>query len=180
MSRREWGRRLVHVGLGSGAYLLPLVSGPVAAAVLAVATLHNAFALPRLPVIRLLLRAEGGGLRGLVLYPLVLLGLVLILRERHQQVVQAAWLALAVGDGLAPGLATLFRRPAWPWNGEKAVPASCAAFALAFVAMIPTLPLSLAAAGTGGGLLGETLPRPCDDNLMVPLFAAGAALAVHG
>jgi len=179
VTSREWTRRLVHIGVGAGAFLLPLVPWSAAMAVLVAAVLHNAFVLPRLSVGRRLLRADGGGRLGLVLYPLVLLVLVILCGERVE-IVQGAWLAMAVGDGLAPIIGARLRRPVWPWRSDKSVTASLLAYALAGATMILVLPLCTAMAATLGGLVGEALPRPFNDNLTVPLLAAGAVYAMQG
>ena len=184
MTGREGARRLVHVGLGGLAWFLPLVSWKVAAIVFLLGTLANAFLLPRLPAFRLLMRpsspeGDPGGLRGLVLYPLVLLGLTLLFRDREEPVI-AAWLAMALGDGLAPLLAHAFGGPAWPWNARKRILPSCLAFGVSVLAMVTLLPPATALWAGTLGLLGESLPGPVDDNLTVPLLAAGGTLIGGG
>jgi dolichol kinase len=179
VSRRELVRRLVHTCLGAGAYLLAFISWEWAAALFAAAVLVNALLLPRLPGMKFLMRADGSGHAGLILYPLVLLLLTLAFRDRVA-VVQAAWLAMAVGDGLAPLFGEFLERPAWPWCRSKSVPASVIAFGLAFTAMLPVLSPAVAAAAAGAGLLGESLPPPSNDNLVVPVLAAAAVLAAGG
>ncbi|MAG54782.1 MAG: hypothetical protein CMJ83_00670 [Planctomycetes bacterium] len=177
MKGREALRRTVHVGLGAGAFLLPVVGWLPMAALCAVAVAFNFWALPRLPVTRFLVRdGHDDGHRGLVLYPAGLLFLILLFRDTYAPV-QAGWLALALGDGLAPGFGRWFSRPRWPWCPDKAVPASVLAFAVSGSVMGLLIPWPGAVAGAVAGLLAETLPG--EDNLAVPLFAA-AGVALTG
>lgn len=180
MNGREGMRRLVHVGFGVGAWLLPLLGWEVVAFVCAAGVLFNALLLPRLPMTRVLLR-EGAdsGHRGIVLYPLVLFVAVCLFRERHAPT-QVAWCALAIGDGLAPVLGRWLRAPSWPWNPDKTVTASLAAFALAAVLAQSLVPPTVAWSAMGVAVLFESLPGPVDDNLTVPASAAATAWLLGG
>lgn len=177
MRETEVLRRLVHVGLGGGAWLLPILGWELVAVLAALAVPFNLLALPRIPGLRRLERPGGRGRTGLVLYPLVVLALVVVFRERRE-VAQAGWLALAVGDGCAPLLGVWMSRPRWPWLQEKSVPASLVAFGLAGLCMLSLMPAAAAAAGAAGGLLGEVAPLPADDNLLVPMAAVLAVLII--
>lgn len=179
MTAREGWRRAVHVALGGGAWLLPVLGWEVVAGLCAAATAFNALLLHRLPITRGLVRPDGGGRVGLVLYPLVLLALVLVFRDRHVPT-QAAWLALAVGDGLAPVMGAFMKRPRWPWNVRKSVPATATAFALAAALLTTLTGAALAFPAMAVGAVAESLPGPLDDNLTVPVAAAVAAALVGG
>ena len=174
VSNRELLRRGVHIALGVGAFLLPVLGWKIVAILSASAVPVNAWLLGRLPLGRLLLR-EGAdaGTRGLVLYPLVVFALCVVFRERHAPI-QAGWLALAVGDGCAPLLARRLPHRAWPWNRLKSIWSSGAAFVLAAGTMVPLIGLWPAVASASAGCLGESLPAPSDDNLTTPVLAAAA------
>ena len=135
MTRRELWRRGMHVALGSGAWLLPVLGWPLVAGLCAFGLLFNLFLLHRLPWTRDLRRpGSGDGRRGLILYPLVLLALLLVFRADHLPV-QAGWVALALGDGLTPLAGALLPGPRWPWNRNKSVAATAAAFTVAWGAL---------------------------------------------
>lgn len=181
MTLREFKRRLIHLGLGAGAFLLPVLGWKVVAGLALVATCTNALILPRLNWTSFLLRdAKDRGLLGLILYPMVVLGLVLVFRDWYVPT-QAGWLALAIGDGLAPIFGMRLKSPRWPWNHSKSIPASVSAFVVASAVMVLIAPLHVALFAGLLGLIGETLPKPINDNLSVPFGAAlGAALLTGG
>lgn len=174
MTRNEAGRRLLHAALGAGAFAVPLIPWPVLALASAAAAAGNAWVLPRLAWTRWLLREGGdGGRRGLVLYP-VAVGLLAVVFRDDPEPIQAGWLALALGDGLAPFFGALWPAPRWPWNPRKSVTASVLAFAVAAALIAGVVPLPRALAAAAAGLLGESLPAPVEDNLSVPALASGA------
>jgi dolichol kinase len=176
MTSREWARRSVHVGLGALAWVVPLVPWSLVAATAALATLANAFLLPRVSLGKWLLRpGADSGHRGLVTYPLAIAILSLLAREDHE-FVQAGWIALAFGDGLAPIFALLASRPKWPWNARKSVGATVLAFGVAGLLAATVLSPREAACACGLAALMESLPRPVEDNLAVPMGAAGGLL----
>jgi uncharacterized protein (TIGR00297 family) len=128
---------------------------------------------------------------GILLYPLAVLGLILVFRDELWKAA-ALWGILAVGDGLAALLGLAAGGPRLPWNRAKSwagflafvVGGTMAASVLAvWTLRLPvaawasphvlavTAPLALVCA------LVESLPTTLDDNLTVPLVGA-AALAL--
>ena len=150
MTRREAARRILHVLLGAGAFLVPLLGWVALAALCAAAAAANAWLLPRLAATRWLLRdARDGGRRGLVLYPVAVGVLALVFRDEHGPI-QAGWLALAVGDGLAPFFGEVLRGPRWPWNAAT-MRSGCARTSLRLSARAePTAVASMARPGATG------------------------------
>ncbi len=182
MTRSEVPRQLVHIAVGAIALSLKFLTWPQAAAMAVAAVLFNLFVLPRLThrVFR------PGDLdrpwaSGIVIYPLAVLGLILIFRERLD-LAAAAWGILAAGDGMATLVGTNVRSPRLPWNPDKSV-AGLAAFivaaSLASVGLllwttggVATTPLWWAVAASVVAGLVETIPIRLDDNWSVPLAAA--------
>jgi len=172
----------VHIAVGAIALSLKFLTWPQAAAMAVAAVLFNLFVLPRLThrVFR------PGDLdrpwaSGIVIYPLAVLGLILIFRERLD-LAAAAWGILAAGDGMATLVGTNVRSPRLPWNPDKSV-AGLAAFivaaSLASVGLllwttggVATTPLWWAVAASVVAGLVETIPIRLDDNWSVPLAAA--------
>jgi len=110
-------RQLVHAGAGLLAFLLRFMTWPQAALLAVAALAFNAVVLPR--VMPTLVRpSDAGGRRGLLFHPLSLLALVLIFRERLD-IVAAAWVVLAFGDGAATLIGTSVGGPRLPWNPAK-------------------------------------------------------------
>lgn len=179
MTAREGSRRALHVALGAGVWLLPVLGWEIVAGLSGFGCMFNLLLLHRLPLTRGLVREDGGGRLGLILYPVVVLALVLVFREQHAPI-QAGWLALAVGDGLAPVFGMLLPRPRWPWNPSKTVPATAAAFAIAAALLTTLTDATLAFSAMGVGALVESLPGSVDDNLTVPIAAAAAAFLLGG
>jgi dolichol kinase len=171
---RGLARRVVHTGLAGGALLLPLFPwGASVLALTAAACFNAAILAPR----AWLARVDGRGSRGLVLYPLVL-AILLLYYQEDVVPVQCAWFAMAVGDGLAP----LFRHGGapWPWRRDKEMSATFLAYGLSAVLMVSVVPWPVALAAALAGAVAETLPEPLDDNLCVPIAAAGAAHFARG
>jgi uncharacterized protein (TIGR00297 family) len=176
----------VHIGVGAIALSLKFLTWPQAAAMAVAAVLFNLFVLPRLTD-RVFRPGDRDRLwsTGIVLYPLAVLGLILVFRERLD-LAAAAWGILAAGDGMATLIGTTVRSPRLPWNPEKSIAGLLAficAGALAAVGLLVWTsgePLSSAVIVTGvvaavvAGF-AETIPITLDDNLTVPV-AAGAAL----
>lgn len=186
MTRSEVPRQLVHIGVGAIALSLRFLTWQQAAAMAVAAILFNLFVLPRLTD-RVFRPGDRDRLwtTGIVLYPLAVLGLILVFRERLD-LAAAAWGILAAGDGMATLAGTTIRSPRLPWNHEKSVAGLLAfvtAGALAAVGLLVWTtggPLTVTVIVTGvvaavvAGFV-ETVPITLDDNLTVPL-AAGAAL----
>jgi dolichol kinase len=172
-------RRSLHLLLGAGAYLLPWLGWRAGAVLCAVAAIANTWILPHLAPTRVLLRPGNDGRLGLILYPAVLGVLLLVFRDDYLPT-RAGWLAMAVGDGIAPWLGRLLPRPRWPWLPGKSLSASAAASTLAAATMLPVMPPAAAGAAALGGLAGEALSGIVDDNLSVPALAAICAWGVTG
>lgn len=180
MSGREGLRRAVHVGFGGIAWFIPILGWQVCAGVCATGVAFNWFLLPRLPLTRDLLRTgDDSGHLGIVFYPAVLLASCLVFREDHAPT-QAAWCAMAFGDGLAPLFGQWLRRPSWPRRPDKAIPASLASFALAGIAAQSMMPAPTAWCAMGVAVLIEGFSGPVDDNLTVPVAAAVTAWWIGG
>ncbi len=125
---------------------------------------------------------------GILAYPLAVLGLVLLFRDRLWMAA-AGWGILAVGDGMASLVGQTAGGPRLPWNPRKgwAGFAAFVAFGTAAAALLAAwtarLPLDPAAAhwprtlGVAFALalacaLVESLPTTLDDNVTVPIAVA--------
>jgi dolichol kinase len=172
MTHNEILRRLVHVLIGVGAYLVPVI-GVKAALVLAIVAIPaNAWLLPHLPGLRRVIRADGSGTRAIWLYPFSCALLLAVFYERPS-FAQAGWLALGLGDGMAPFLAAVMGGPSWPWCARKRVLVSGGAGLIAGLAVLPVVPLPAAAAVAAVGAVADGLPL--EDNLSWPLLCGTAA-----
>jgi uncharacterized protein (TIGR00297 family) len=189
----ERTRQTIHVAMGAFALLLRYLSWWEAAILAATALGFNWFVLPRIGGRRLYRTTEHtrGYSAGMLLYPLAVL-LLLLLFPARLDIVAAAWGVLAAGDGMATIAGTHVRGPRVPWNRDKSIAGSFALFlfggvAGAFLAWWcraavtppPSLWFSLGApfAAAGAAALAETIPVRLDDNLTVPLTAAGVLWA---
>jgi uncharacterized protein (TIGR00297 family) len=189
----ERTRQTVHVAMGAFALLLRYLSWWQAAVLAAGALGFNCFLLPHFGGSRLYRTAEHtrGYSAGMLLYPLAVLLLVLMFPARLD-IVAAAWGILAAGDGMATIVGTHVRGPRVPWNRDKSIAGSLALFifggvAGAFLAWwcrpavtpAPNLWFSLGVpfAAAAAAALAETIPVRLDDNLTVPLTAAGVLWA---
>ncbi len=191
MSHSETARQAVHITMVGWAFLLRVLTWPQAAALAITALLFNAFVLPHAGG-RAIFRPDDlrrGVPAGILFYPLSVLLLVLIFRNRLD-IAAAAWAILAVGDGVATIAGRGLASPRLPWNPDKSV-AGSVSFVLAGggagtllcwwtqpaltspapAAFVIGAPLCAAVAAA----LVESLPGRLDDNLSVP-FAAGATL----
>jgi uncharacterized protein (TIGR00297 family) len=180
------------------AYIPPLYAFVLALAAL----LHNHLILPRYA--RGLLREdpeEGTvGDRGIILYPAVIAVLILLF-ARRMEIVAAAWGVLAFGDGAATIGGRLLRGPRLSWNPEKTWSGLVAFLVVGGIAAVflfgwvhgglhditdPVPRLECSISNTWGwwgipvliavlvAAITESLPLGVDDNLSVPLMAAGA------
>jgi uncharacterized protein (TIGR00297 family) len=186
----EAKRKLLHVAVGGFAFLLRVLSWPQAALMATAAFVHNWLVLPRIGG-RGLWRAEehgAGYARGMLLYPLSVLGLILWFRA-DLWMAAAAWGILAFGDGLASLAGQALGGPRLPWNPRKGWAGSLAfvVFGTVGAALLTAwtlrLPLASAASPWILGLMlplalfcaaVESLDTTLDDNLTVPLAAAVA------
>jgi len=191
-------RKSLHIAFGFGAFALKWLSWEVAAGVCVAAIASNWLLLHRL-VGRSVARDERGYDAGIVIYPIAVLLLVLVFRDRlHYAAV--AWALLAFGDGVATLAGKAMQRPrltgwagvspragggALPWNADK----SWAGF-LAFLVVGGAMSLAVAQwfdyrepwvvlIATLAAAIAESLPLGVDDNLTVP-FAASIALVIAG
>lgn len=117
---QEWKRKLVHIGVGGFALLLRFLS-PVQAALLALsAFVFNWQVLPRIGGKSMWRpgELEQGRARGILLYPLSVLGLVLVFHDRLWMAA-SIWGLLALGDGMAAIIGQALRGPKLPWNPAK-------------------------------------------------------------
>ncbi len=184
----ETARQVVHMAMGGFAFALRVLTWPQAAAIAAAAILFNLFALPRIGGRRLYRAADEarGYPRGIVLYPVAVLLLIVTFRHRVD-LAAAAWAILAFGDGAATLVGRRYGRRRWPWNEEKSVAGSVAFVAIGSAAGValagwtaPALPdppstwfvLAAPAAAACAAALAESLPVRLDDNLRVPAAAA--------
>jgi dolichol kinase len=177
MTQSEIVRRLVHVLIGVGAYLVPVI-GVKAALILAIVAIPaNAWLLPHLPGLNRVIRPDGRGTHAIWLYPFSCAILLAVFYERPA-FAQAGWLALGLGDGLAPFLASVIGGPKWPWCSRKRAFVSAAAGAVAGLAALPVVPLPSAIAVAAAGVLADSLPL--EDNVTWPLLCGTAAWVAAG
>jgi uncharacterized protein (TIGR00297 family) len=110
----------VHIGVGGFALTLRFLT-PFQAALLAVAAfIFNWQVLPRIggkSMWRLGELAKGQA-RGILIYPLSVLGLILVFHDRLWMAA-AIWGLLALGDGMASIVGQALRGPSLPWNDSK-------------------------------------------------------------
>jgi uncharacterized protein (TIGR00297 family) len=181
----EWTRKAVHAGSGLFALALPRLTWTVAAAAAAAAFLFNLLVLPRLGGRALLREEEAGQVhsKGIVLYPVVVLTLILLFRNRLE-IAAAGWALLAFGDASATLAGLALGGPRLPWNREKTVAGSAAyllagtAFAALLFGAVRGVPPSAAEGvcfvlAAAAGAVVESLPSELDDNVLPPLVGAG-------
>lgn len=171
---RERTRRLIHLAVGLGVLLVPVLGRGACAAIAGAALAYNACLAPALRLDGAYRRPREGHLGGLVTYPLAVLLLLLLMPAG---VAAGAWTVLAVADPVASAVGTRWSRPRLPWNGRKSLAGSAAGALAASTACFATLaymgcgaPLVPALAAGAAGALAESLPLPLDDNL--PIAAA--------
>jgi uncharacterized protein (TIGR00297 family) len=181
----ELARKLVHVGVAGFAFLLRELTWPQAAACAAVAFFFNWQVLPRIGG-RTMWRGDDhqrGYPKGILLYPLAVLGLILVFRE-ELWAVAAIWAVLGFGDGFASIVGQAWGGPRLPWNPKKGWAGFVAfvifgslgaTFLIGWTLHLPpalwgtrivtgiAIPLALLLA------VVESLPTTLDDNLTVPL-----------
>jgi uncharacterized protein (TIGR00297 family) len=190
LTASEAKRKLVHMAVGGFAFLLRDLSWPQAAALAGGAFLFNLMLLPRLGGKGMWREHEHGRgyPLGILLYPLAVLALVLVFRDRLE-LAAALWGILAFGDGMASVVGQAAGGPRLPWNARKgwagflAFVVFGAAGAAVLIGWTLRLPPSAWVSPWILGLmiplaafcaLVESLPTTLDDNLTVPL--AGAVL----
>jgi dolichol kinase len=190
LSRSELLRKLVHIGGGGFAFLLRDMEAWEAAAMALAACLFNWRVLPRIggKVLWRPADRDAGYSAGILLYPLAVLGLVLVFRNALWMAA-AIWAIVAFGDGMASLVGSALRAPSWPWNPRKGIAGSLAFVvfggfgAAVLIAWTSRLPLDLHAGHAPRTLalalslalvtaLVESCPTTLDDNLTVPLVGA--------
>lgn len=191
----ELKRKLVHMAVGGFAFLLRYLTWPQAALMAFVAFLFNWQVLPRIGG-KALWRGseqERGYARGILLYPLSVLGLVLSFHSDEKLwMVAAVWGVLAFGDGMASVLGQALGGPRLRWNRDKSWTgfAAFVVFGTLGAAVLSAWTLRLPLGGPPDvGVLGivlplalvcalaESVPTTLDDNLTVPLVG-GVFLAL--
>lgn len=175
-------RQLTHIGIGLLAITLRWLTWQQAASLAAIAILFNWLVLPHTGV-RVIARGERGTDRGLILYPVVVLSLILFFRT-HLEVAAAAWAVLAFGDGASTLIGRILEGRRLSWNPKKTWAGS-----IAFVEVaLPAAWLISTIVGPWHGLviprlaamflctilcaLVESLDLGIDDNLTIGLTAA--------
>ncbi len=116
----ELKRKFVHIGVGCFALALRFLT-PVQAALCAVAAfVFNWQVLPRIGGRSMWRSGElvKGRARGILIYPLSVLGLILVFHDRLWMAA-AIWALLALGDGMAAIIGQALRGPSLPWNDSK-------------------------------------------------------------
>ncbi|HQZ16070.1 MAG TPA: hypothetical protein PLD86_04255, partial [Vicinamibacteria bacterium] len=116
----ELKRKIVHIGVGGFALALRFLN-PFQAALLAItAFVFNWQVLPRIGGKSMWRSGElvKGRARGILIYPLSVLGLILIFHDRLWMAA-AIWGLLALGDGMASIIGQALRGPSLPWNASK-------------------------------------------------------------
>lgn len=183
-------RKVVHIAMGGFALLLPLIPWWQAIVLAVLAVLFNLFALQKILGRRLFRPGERVGrlTSGIALYPISVLALLLIFRNRLD-IAAASWGILAAGDGMATIVGRHFPIARIPWNPRKSVGGSLAFFifgALAGIALAwwcrdtvvpPAYPwffFVAPLAGAAAAAAVETLPVALDDNVSVSAAAAGS------
>jgi uncharacterized protein (TIGR00297 family) len=180
----EGRRKVVHIGMAGFAFLLPVLGWKAGAAAAALAVAFNLLVLPRIAG-RSLSRESDAGRQvpiGIVLYPVTVLALILLFRDRLE-IAAAGWGFLAFGDGFATLVGRGTASAPLPWNFRKST-AGAAAYVLwggagatllyRFVSGRPLGAAEVAAIAVAAlvGAALETLPSEIDDNLLPPVGAA--------
>jgi uncharacterized protein (TIGR00297 family) len=188
LTASELKRKLLHIAVGGFALLLRDLTWPQAALMAVVAFLFNWQLMPRVGGRGMWREPEHGvGYPlGILLYPLSVLGLVLVFRH-DLWMAAAIWGVLALGDGMASILGQAFGGPRLPWNPRKGW-VGFAAFVVfgaigagMLAAWTLRLPLGAWASPTLLGIVAplavacalvESMPTTLDDNLTVPIAGA--------
>ena len=183
----NWGeeaRKATHVAFGLFALLLRWITPLQGATLAALALFSNRFILPHIGG-RLISRTDKGYDRGILLYPLAVMILILVFWSRP---VFAAtiWAVLAFGDGFATLAGRILEGPRLPWNRDKSFSGLIAFFLSAwpiwlvakFVQNDSTAPSLLPTVLVVTAICGvvESLHTNIDDNITIPL-AGGLSIA---
>lgn len=184
MARRsEIRRQTLHVAVGAIALSLAWLTWWQAALLAITAAGFNRIVLPHIsPGVFRDGDLDRPWTSGIVVYPLAVLGLILVFRH-HLEFAAAAWGVLAAGDGMATLVGTTVRSARLPWNRDKSA-AGLVAFivaasgaAIGLLAWTSDAPVSdgMILAGVLAALVAgfvETIPIRLNDNISVPVAAA--------
>jgi uncharacterized protein (TIGR00297 family) len=184
----ELKRKLLHIAVGGFAFLLRDLQWPAAALMAVAAFAFNWQLMPRIGGRGMWREPEHGAgyPLGILLYPLSVLGLVLVFRH-DLWMAAAIWGVLALGDGMASILGQAMGGPRLPWNPRKGwvgffafvVFGTIGAGVLA--AWTLRLPIGAWASPSVLGVVAplavvcalvESMPTALDDNLTVPIAGA--------
>ena len=166
------------------AFLLPVLGWKGSAAAAAAALAFNLFVLPRIAGGSLSRETDAPGRVpvGIALYPVTVLALILLFRDRLE-IAAAGWGFLAFGDGFATLVGRAAESVPIPWNPRKSAAGAAAyviwgsAGATLLYRVVSGRALgavevaAIAFAAVVGAAL-ESLPAEVDDNLLPPLGAA--------
>jgi len=178
--RREWSRKLVHIGTGAVvplAWLLNVdrwIAVPAAAAITVLAAINHRRRL--LPAIE----DVGRHSYGTIAYGAAITLLLLTYWPDQRDAVCAGVLVMALGDGLAGVLGALIPSPSWQVWGQRKSLIGTAAMAAASLAALALVAAAAPLAPAWGALLAIALLATALeqvawlglDNLTVPLVSA--------
>lgn len=180
-------RKALHIAFGLVALTLRFLPWTIAAGVSAAAVVGNWLLLHRL-VGKRVARHERGYDAGIVLYPLAVMVLIIVFRDRLA-IAAAAWAIMAFGDGFATLAGKNIRGPRLPWNEDKSWSGLLAFVAFGFIGTEFTWlfvagnpPLTVITITVVLCAIAESLPLNVDDNLIVPVVAGvsfALLLAMH-
>ena len=188
----ELPRKAVHLGMAAFALLLRWLTWEQAALCAAAAFLFNLLILPRLLGHRLDSRREGASDRGVLLYPVVVLALIVLFHRTPWGLALPAfgWGLLAGGDALAGLVGMGWGSRPLPWNPRKTWEGLGGSLvgggflgSLLARFVLGRCPLEVHGAvvgivlGTALASVLESLPHGLDDNVLPPL-AGTLVLAV--
>lgn len=176
-------RKSIHIAFGLGAFALKWLPWYVAAGVCVVAIIGNWLVLHRV-VGRGVARHERGFDVGIMLYPVMVMVLIVVFRDRlHYAAI--GWAILAFGDGFATLAGKAIRIAPLPWNRDKSWGGFLACFlggAISGIAVVYWMdyraPVVVVIAALAAAIT-ESLALGVDDNLTVPL-ATATALVIAG
>lgn len=176
-------RKVIHIAFGLCAVALRWLPWRVAAGIAVIAVIGNWLILHRI-FGRRVARHERGWDEGIVVYPAVVAALIVVFNW-HLEIAAVAWVLLAFGDGFATLIGRAMPIERLPWNREGASWGGFLAFLLfGGIAAVLTArlfggpPLAAVLIATVVAAIVETLPLGLDDNITVPVAAAGVLAAI--
>ena len=185
----ETVRKLVHMGFGVAAVLLRWMTPLQAALFAATALIFNILILPRVGG-RFIARSDRGFDRGIILYPVAVLALILVFRN-NLMIAGTVWAILAFGDGAATLIGKIIRGPRLSWNPEKSLVGTLAfievGLPIGFIISMVIAPVSgpmvavrflFVMVTTICCAIVESLPLGIDDNFTVPLVGGALLYAL--